>query len=202
MDEVFENPVLGRREVEKPSPTANRLLHRIQFQIRNHQHRGRDTLGASYEGFDPSQKFSQIKRLAEIVVGSGIEQAHHRLSALLCRENEDWSMKFSATQVLENTLAALAGKHQVKHDCVINILLAKMRTGFSVGSMIHCQPGFAQCGHNILRQPLLVFDQEYSHEVTACEFCLKVCLSQADFICSDSLSSLHHQLDGGDSDPR
>jgi hypothetical protein len=32
--------------------------------------------------------------------------------------------------------------------------------------MIHCQPGLAQGSNNILGKPLLVFDQEYAHDMT------------------------------------
>ncbi len=67
-------------------------------------------------------------------------------------------------QVMENPLAALAGKHQVENDRIINALLGEVGTRFPIGGMIHRQPGFAQGGNNVFRQPLLVFDQEYAHE--------------------------------------
>src|SRR5450631_4033865 len=166
MNEVFKNSVFRWRKIEILAAAANRLLNGIQLQIRYHQHRSRCTLRPPDESFDPGEQFSQIERLAEIVIGSCIQQIHDRLFAFLRRENEDRSMKFLSTQVLKDSLAALAGKHQVKHNRVINALLSEVRTRFSVCGMIHSQSGFAQRSNNVLSQPLLVFDQEYAHDMT------------------------------------
>src|SRR5450631_3346798 len=166
MNEVFKNSVFRWREIEILTATTNRLLNGIQFQIRYDQHRSRCTLRSSYESFDPREQFSQIERLAEVVIGSGIQQIHNCFFAFLCRENEDRGMQFLPTQVLKDTLTALEGKHQIKHDRVINVLLSEVRTCFSVGGMVHGQSGFAQRSNNVLSQPLLVFDEEYAHDMT------------------------------------
>src|SRR3984885_390593 len=164
MNKVFENPVFRRRKIENPAPAANRLLHSIQFQVRNRQHRVRGTFRAPNEGFNSSQKLAQIKGLAEIVIGSRIQQVHDRLFTFLCGENENGSMKLPPPQVLEDALTTLTGKHQVEHDCVILSLLGKVRPFLSVSRMVDRQSGFPQCRDDVLCQPSLVFDQEYAHD--------------------------------------
>src|SRR5579862_9820853 len=49
MNEIFKNSVLRWREIERPAPAAHRLLHGVQFQIRNHEHWSRDTSCARSE---------------------------------------------------------------------------------------------------------------------------------------------------------
>src|SRR5271156_4120732 len=46
--------------------------------------------------------------------------------------------------------------------------------------MVYRQSGFPQSGNNVLCQPLLVFDQEYPHDIKPCDYCLKACLSLAE----------------------
>jgi hypothetical protein len=73
-------------------------------------------------------------------------------------------MHLFPTQVLENSLTALAGKHQIKHDHIVNAMLGEVGAGFSVSGMIHCQSGFAQSSDDVLGKSLLVFDQEHAHD--------------------------------------
>ncbi len=75
-------------------------------------------------------------------------------------------MKFFSPQVLKHALTGFAGKHQVENDGIVDTLFSEERTGFAVGGMIDCQPGLAQRGNNICRKPLLVFNQEYAHQMT------------------------------------
>src|SRR5580704_18399368 len=107
MNEVFKNSVFRWREIEKLTSTTNCLLYGIQFQIRNRQHRCRNPFCASDESFNPSQKFSQVKWLAEIVIGPGVKEIYDRFFAFLCGENQDRSVKFSPPQILKNALATL-----------------------------------------------------------------------------------------------
>src|SRR5580704_5612138 len=135
MNKVFKNSVFRRREIENLTAPANGLLHSIQFQIRNRQHWRRDALSAADESFDSGEKFSQVKWFAEIIVGPSIQQIDDRFFAFLGSENKDRRMKSSSPQILEHTLTALAGKHQVEDDCIVETLFGEQRTGFAVGGM-------------------------------------------------------------------
>src|SRR5271156_5390141 len=126
MNEVFENSVFRWREIDDLTVAADSLLDSIHFQIRNRDYRRGNPLGSSNKRFDPREKLSQIKWLAEIIVGPRIQQTYDRLFAFLGRENENGSMQFLSTQVFKNMMTALARKHEIQHDYVIDPLLREV----------------------------------------------------------------------------
>jgi hypothetical protein len=85
-------------------------------------------------------------------------------------------MEFLEAEVMKNFLATLEREHQVKNNRVIHILLSQMGAGFSVGSVVHGQSGFAQSSNDVLSKTSLVFNEEYTHS-QALTHCLKGCLS-------------------------
>src|ERR1700677_2057620 len=126
MNEVFENSVFRWREIDELTATADNLPDTIQLQIRNRDYRRGNPIGSSNKRFDPREKLSQIKWLAEIIVGPCIQQTYDRFFAFLGRENENGSMQFLSTQVFKNMLTALARKHEIQHDHVIDPLLREV----------------------------------------------------------------------------
>ena len=85
VDEVFEDAVLGGRQVDERAGAANRLLQRVQLDIESGERGVGGALAAADEGLGAGDELAQIEGLGQVVVGPGVEQFDDGCSCLLWR---------------------------------------------------------------------------------------------------------------------
>src|SRR5262245_8339329 len=75
--QVLENLKLARKQLDRPSGTARRPRHEIEFEVAHAQHGFLDHgLAAPRERFDTGHQFHKGKRLDQIVVAAGPQPAN------------------------------------------------------------------------------------------------------------------------------
>src|SRR5437588_11261480 len=87
VDQVLENAVLHRREVDRPAGALNALLQGVHLDPGYAEGWVGGPLSAPYQRLHASDQFAEIERLSEIIVGAGVQQLHHRSGFIACREN-------------------------------------------------------------------------------------------------------------------
>jgi hypothetical protein len=68
-----------------------------------------------------------------------------------------------STQVPKNALPAFTRQHQVEDNRVIDSMFCKVGSAVAIGGSIYGEPRLTQSRNDVFRQPLLVFNQEYTH---------------------------------------
>src|SRR5262245_61554633 len=81
MEQIFKDVVLGGREVYKDTATMDRLLERIQFDIKGFQGGVGCALSSPDEDLGTSNEFPEIEGLGKVVVSTGVEQLDYRVLA-------------------------------------------------------------------------------------------------------------------------
>src|SRR5437879_3094769 len=79
MHEVFENPVLGWRQIDGFPPSVYGLLSEAQDETAHAQHRVFHSLSSADQGTCTGDEFSKIKGLGHVVIRTQVQQIDRAL---------------------------------------------------------------------------------------------------------------------------
>ncbi len=164
MHQVFQDSILGWRELDRLAISFYGLLQGIQFYAGDLKNGSRSSFTATDQRFHACDEFPQVKGLAEIIIGSLVQQFHDRLSTLTSRKYEYGSRIPFGAETLEKGEAALPGKHKIEDDQVIAALLRELFSVNAVLSVVHGEAvALSQCAGKIFGQPYFILDDKYTH---------------------------------------
>ena len=114
MHEVFEDAVFGGGEIDGTAIANNDLLERVEFDAGVAKDRMGCAFSTADEGFDASHEFAEVEGLAEVVVGSGVEQLDDGAGAFAGGEDKDRGCVVARSKAAKQGLSALAGKQEIQ----------------------------------------------------------------------------------------
>src|SRR5271156_2229700 len=129
---------------------------------------GNQPLAAAQEALQPRQKYRQLERFGEIVVGAGCETLQDILGAAARGENQNGNVIVSFAQGGDDGETVFAGEHYVQHDDVEFFVLGDeaIEGGFAVaGNFDGVAFGF-EVEAQALGEVRFVFDHQHAAHAT------------------------------------
>jgi hypothetical protein len=164
VEQVFEDVVLGRREVDEHASTMDGLLKRVEFDVESVERGVSGAFTAADEGFGAGEEFAEVEGFSEIVVCTGVEELDDGVLPFFGGKDENGCWVFAGAHAAEEAVAVELGKHEVENDEVITEIGCSVVTGFTIGDPVDCEAGaIAEGSGEIVGKPDFVFNEQNAH---------------------------------------
>jgi hypothetical protein len=139
--EVFEDVVLGGREIDEDAGAVDGLFESIEGDAESVECGVGSAFAAADEGLGAGDELAEVEGLAEVVVGAGVEELDDGAGAFAGGEDEDRGCVLAGADALEEAEAVEAGKHEVEDDEVVAEVAGKVVAGEAVGGPVDGEAG-------------------------------------------------------------
>ncbi len=164
VQQVFENVVLGGREIDERAVAVHGLLQGIEVDAERVECGMGCALAAADEGFGAGEEFAEVEGLGEVVVCAGVEQLDDGVLALFRGEDEDGGRIFAGAHAAQDAVAVELGQHQVEDHEVVAEIARSVVAGLAIGGPVDGKArAVAQGGSKIVGQPDFIFDEQDAH---------------------------------------
>ena len=162
--QVFEDVVLGGREVDEHASAMDGLLERIELDIESVEGGMGGSFATADEGLGAGEEFAEVEGFGEIVVRTGVEELDDSVLAFFCSEDENGGGIFAGAHAAEEAVAVELGEHEVENDEVVTEIGCSVVAGFTVRGPIDGKTGsVAEGGGEIVGKPNFVFNEQNAH---------------------------------------
>src|SRR6266496_360821 len=163
-EQVFEHRPLARGEVEKVRSDARASRYRIDTQATETQLGVLYRLAAADERPHARFQLGERERLRDVVVGSEVEAAHAIRLGFVSGKDQDAAGVVVAAQLAQHLEPVDARKTDVEHDKVIVFFRAGPQRKLARFRVIHGVGRLPERSHQPVRQRIVVFDDQDSHD--------------------------------------
>lgn len=164
VEQVFEDMVLGGREVDEDSAAMDGLLERVEFYIEGFERWVGGTLPTADKYLSAGNEFAEIEWLGEVVICSCVQELDDGLLAFSSSKNQNGRGVFAGAQAAQEFLAIKFGKHEIENDEVVAKIAGCGVASLAIGSPVDCKArAIAEGGREIVGKPDFVFNEQHTH---------------------------------------
>ena len=135
--EVLEELELLRGEVEALIVDAGGMAEAVEGDRPVAEHLEALGAAAPLQRPDPGEQLVEVERLREVVVGAGVEAAHHVLDGVARGEHQDRRVATFTPQLGRDLEPVLLGKHHVEQDDVVLVDVGQHGGLVAIGRDVH-----------------------------------------------------------------
>src|SRR5256885_8383059 len=143
---------------------ARASRHRIDAQAAKAQLGAFYRLAAADKRPDPRLQFRKRERFGDVVIGSEVEAAHAVRLGIVGGKDQNAAGLVVAAQLSQDLESVDARKTDIEHDEVIVLFRARPQCEFARFRVIDGVPRLSQRSHQPVRQCIVVFDDQNSHD--------------------------------------
>ena len=118
---MFQQPELSRRQIERLARDPDAVLEPIELDRAIDQNFRATGTATTNHRAHAGQQFIELEWLGQVVVGAGIEPAHHIFRGISCGQHDDWRLTPLTTQFGRDLKAILLRQHQVEQDDIVRV---------------------------------------------------------------------------------
>src|SRR5712691_4350838 len=163
-EQVFEHRPLARGEVEKVRTDARASRHRIDAQAAEVQLGALYRLAAADKRPHSRFEFRKRERFGDVVVGPQVEAAHAVRLGVVGGKDQYAAGVVVPAQLAQYLEPVYARKTDVEHDEVIVFFRAGAQCKLARFRVIHGVARLSQRSYQPVRQRIVVFDYQNSHD--------------------------------------
>ena len=162
--EIFEDAIFHGSERKFTAGAADGAPGGIHFKIVDAENGGGLAFAAADDGFGAREKFAEIERLGDVIVGAGVQESDDGIAIVFGGEDEDGSDAAFGAKSFHNVEAAAFGKHEVQNDEVVGDRTGEKNCVVAIGGVVNgVTSAVAQSARDIFGEPLFVFHDKNAH---------------------------------------
>ncbi len=163
--EVFQELELTGLELDFFPGAVDGAIDEIEFEVSDLEGGGFGfAVGASDEGLDAGEEFTEGERLDHVVVPAGLEAADAVIDGAFGAEEEHWCADVLGAEVADEADAVEFGQHDIDDGGVVGGGGGDGHGVFAVGGMVHGEASLAQAIYDEGGDLRVIFHHENTHD--------------------------------------